>query len=539
MKIKSVAISNFRSYNEEVKVDFQNLTAIVGKNDIGKSTILEALYIFFHNGRELIKLDKDDLNVSAREQGNSDIKITVVFDSLPQNVIIDDSNATTLKDEYLLNRDGNLEIVKTFKNAATTDKGIIVSIKANHPTNSECCDLLSKKQADLQKIVDKLGLSCEDKRKNALLRSAIWKHYEDEDSLNLNETEIAVNAKEGDIKALWEKLQNYMPYFSLFQSDRKNNDNDDEVQDPLKTAVKQILSDTAILQTLDDVAKKVREKLQEVSDLTLAKIKEMNPDIAASLHPKVPTAQELKWADVFKSLSITGDEDIPINKRGSGVKRLILLNFFRAEAERRQKECSSQNIIYAIEEPETSQHKEHQLLLINALKDLSCNSSSQVIITTHSSDIVKQLDFKQIKVIYKDGKNKKQIKTAEMNSLPYPSLNEVNYIAFGEISEEYHNELYGFLQSKAIDEDPKNGGEKEFEMWLCGKGCLQNKQWCRIKGGVPQLAQPCTTETYIRNLIHHPENSRNAKYSDTELKDSINEMKKIASSYLTIGSGTF
>ena len=539
MKIKSVAISNFRSYNDEVKVDFQDLTAIVGKNDIGKSTILEALYIFFHNGKELIKLDKDDINVSAREQGNSDIKISVVFDSLPQNVIIDDSNETTLKDEYLLNQDGDLEVVKTFKNAATTDKGIIVSIKANHPTNAECCDLLCKRQADLQKIVDKLGLSCEDKRKNALLRSAIWKHYEDEGSLNLSETEIAVNAKDGDIKALWEKLQNYMPYFSLFQSDRKNNDNDDEVQDPLKTAVKQILSDATLLQTLDDVAKKVREKLQEVSDLTLAKIKEMNPDIAASLHPKVPTAQELKWADVFKSLSITGDEDIPINKRGSGVKRLILLNFFRAEAERRQKECSSQNIIYAIEEPETSQHKEHQLLLINALKDLSCNSSSQVIITTHSSDIVKQLDFNQIKVIYKDGKNKKQIKTAEMNSLPYPSLNEVNYIAFGEISEEYHNELYGFLQSKAIDEDTKNGREKEFEMWLCGKGCLQNKQWCRIKGGVPQPAQPCTTETYIRNLIHHPENSHNAKYSDTELKDSINEMKKIASSYLTIGSGTF
>lgn len=53
----------------------------------------------------------------------------------------------------------------------------------------------------------------------------------------------------------------------------------------------------------------------------------MNPNIANSLHPRFPMTQELKWADVFKGLSITGDEDIPINKRGSGVKRLILLNF--------------------------------------------------------------------------------------------------------------------------------------------------------------------------------------------------------------------
>ncbi|MEY8403925.1 AAA family ATPase [Oscillospiraceae bacterium 44-34] len=46
-------------------------------------------------------------------------------------------------------------------------------------------------------------------------------------------------------------------------------------------------------------------------------------------------------ADVFKSVSITSDENIPINKRGSGSKRLILLNFFRAEVERRQGEVNA------------------------------------------------------------------------------------------------------------------------------------------------------------------------------------------------------
>ena len=294
--------------------------------------------------------------------------------------------------------------------------------------------MLSKKQKDLQSAVEKLGLPCEDLRKNASLRSTIWGKYSNDGSLDLKETDLAVSAKDGDIKALWERLQNYMPCYSLFQADRKNTDNDDEIQDPLKTAVKQILSDTALLQSLDEVATKVREKLQNVSDLTLKKIKEMNPEIADSLHPKVPSVQELKWADVFKGLSITGDEDIPINKRGSGIKRLILLNFFRAEAERRQKESSSQSIIYAIEEPETSQHKDHQRLLIKALKELSTNSSTQVIITTHSSDIVKQLGFEQIQIVCHQG-GVKTIKSTERNSLPYPSLNEVNYIAFGDVGE--------------------------------------------------------------------------------------------------------
>ena len=46
MKIKTVKIKNFRSYKDEVEIEFGNLTAFVGKNDIGKSTILEALEIF-------------------------------------------------------------------------------------------------------------------------------------------------------------------------------------------------------------------------------------------------------------------------------------------------------------------------------------------------------------------------------------------------------------------------------------------------------------------------------------------------------------
>lgn len=43
MKIKNVAIKNFRGYSDEINSDFEDLTAFVGKNDIGKSTIL----IFF------------------------------------------------------------------------------------------------------------------------------------------------------------------------------------------------------------------------------------------------------------------------------------------------------------------------------------------------------------------------------------------------------------------------------------------------------------------------------------------------------------
>ena len=38
MKIKNFKIRNFRGYKGEVTIDFDNFTAFVGKNDIGKAS---------------------------------------------------------------------------------------------------------------------------------------------------------------------------------------------------------------------------------------------------------------------------------------------------------------------------------------------------------------------------------------------------------------------------------------------------------------------------------------------------------------------
>ena len=46
LKIKRLILENFRGYKEKTEITFEDLTALVGKNDAGKSTILETLDIF-------------------------------------------------------------------------------------------------------------------------------------------------------------------------------------------------------------------------------------------------------------------------------------------------------------------------------------------------------------------------------------------------------------------------------------------------------------------------------------------------------------
>lgn len=52
MKIKTITLKNFRAYKDETVVELGDLTTFVGKNDIGKSTVLEALDIFLTMGME-------------------------------------------------------------------------------------------------------------------------------------------------------------------------------------------------------------------------------------------------------------------------------------------------------------------------------------------------------------------------------------------------------------------------------------------------------------------------------------------------------
>ena len=162
----------------------------------------------------------------------------------------------------MLNSEGNLEIVKKYKDAGAEK----VFIKANHPTNSNCSDLLSKKNAELKKILDNKGITCGNRTTNSIMRKAIWTHYESDLQLTDIELDVSTKGEVDGIKSIWEKLQNFIPIYSLFQSDRKNSDTDDEVQNPLQTAVKQILSKGEVQTKLNEISKIVLDELANIAN---------------------------------------------------------------------------------------------------------------------------------------------------------------------------------------------------------------------------------------------------------------------------------
>lgn len=97
----------------------------------------------------------------------------------------------------------------------------------------------------------------------------------------------------------------------------------------------------------------------------------------------IDISPNVAWKDAIKSVDVSfqfigDDKFIPMTHKGTGYRRLFMVARFRYLAQK----SKGNNIIYLIEEPETFLHPTAQQDLLNALKELS--NENQVITTTHS-----------------------------------------------------------------------------------------------------------------------------------------------------------
>lgn len=396
MILKKLKLKNFRGYLN-FEIDFEkSMNVFIGRNDVGKSTILEALEIFFNFDK--IKLDFDDLCVYSEDNS---IEISCCFDVQINDgrILIDSTHYTNCTDEFLLNDNGELEIKKVWTcKENSVSKNPKIFIRAYYP-NKFSKPLVTEKIKDLKELFRKYenDEDCKNVNKSisAELRTAIYKKELEEVS---EKSLIDIDVTKEDAKNIWGSLEKQLPLYFLFEADRKNTDKDSEIQSPLKAVTKQVID--SMKDELEFVQKQISDKVEEIGQRTLEKLNELNPEIAKNLKPEVSH----KPFDTLFNFDLVSDNGIPINKRGSGVRRLILLSYLRAEAEKAISENPDRAIIYAIEEPETSQHPDFQIMIFETLKQIADRNSHQIILTTHTPEIAKIVELKQLHLLVKEGK---------------------------------------------------------------------------------------------------------------------------------------
>lgn len=212
--------------------------------------------------------------------------------------------------------------------------------------------------------------------------------------------------------------------------------------------------------------------------------------------------------------------DLPVAGLGSGIEMIVSLLFLETLAS-----LSRERIAVLIDEPELHLHPSLQEKFSGYLMEFS--EKNQVFISTHSPYFFKNRlkDARTEPMITRNPGNKGttvENTGSRFKLLPWsPSWGEINYSAYGLATEEFHNELYGYLQQSR-----KKYSVREIETFFEEKGIPKSKTWIRDTGGRPPRPEKVTLMTFIRHSTHHPENTCNEEHKHTpeDLRSSIDRM---------------
>ncbi len=99
------------------------------------------------------------------------------------------------------------------------------------------------------------------------------------------------------------------------------------------------------------------------------------------------------------------------------MRRLVLLGFLQAQAESRRAVSPDTGIIYAIEEPETSQHPDTQRALLQAIEEIAEQDGYQVLMTTHTPMLGRLLPTETLRYVAVNQDGSREIHSGDENTV--------------------------------------------------------------------------------------------------------------------------
>lgn len=480
MYISKIKLHNFKGFKEDHEIIFdKGVNFFVGDNNCGKSSAFEAIDFI------RTKIDRNEIITKTEIDGDGFISVEIEFkgDDLESLVQTD---ALKKYQSYLVDTEGqkSLRVMRSSEETEITQDGKkkkldIKNVRVFNPTTNQ--------------FENPTGI---DNTITALFDAQfVWADTNSSDISDFSKTKIS-----GKIINTITKDFITSETWKNFQKSHKETFGEGE-------------------NSLANTLKPVEEKIQKI-------LSEQYGDTEVRFSFSLPELESF-----FKAGNIALSEngiETKSSEKGTGMQRALALSLIQVYADISSTDSDgvSKPILFFIDEPETFLHPQAQNKLLDALEKIS--EKSQIFIITHSPYLLKKYkkETHSMNVFSKErGLNKVEAgKEFDLFGSSSPTWGEINYYAFGVLSVEFHNELYGFIQAKAILEDEKNYFEDEFEKYLISKGINQDQPYIRLKKDGTTESQTRTLPTKIRNIIHHPENTNNKKSTDQELKTSIESL---------------
>ena len=395
MKIDQITIQNYRGIRDKQIIPINNFSSIVGKNDSGKSIVINAIASFLDP--KTYKLVESDFN-----NINSEVTIECRFHDENIREILTNKIKSKIKKtdglDELLNDiifDNKIFIQKSSLNPKDNFSSIMYL--QQEYVDDDFKNLYSKSDDELKTILEKYSI--------VIPISGSGRNSKME---KVKQIKAYCNNNSIDREDIWVedlyKISDLLPAVELFVSDYAL-----EADSKFKTTSVSEIRGFFNEETSGDTKRlsEIEKDIQSAMYKEAESIKTFMRDYASNLQEVVITP-EIVWSKAIDGVSVKfrfdGDA-VPIlmSHKGAGYRRLFMVARFRYLAEKNK----GSNVIYLIEEPETFLHPSAQQDLLDALKRLS--DDNQVIITTHSPVFAGSTEENSIVLCLKDSQSKYKV----------------------------------------------------------------------------------------------------------------------------------
>lgn len=426
MRISQVRIENYRVHRS-TNVDFYGLTAFIGRNGAGKSSVLYAID-FFYNVSAV--LSGDDVYAGADEE----VAITVTYSNLSQAEL----------DEFgLYVRDGVLTVIKR---ARAGQPGRYYGIVPQLPEFVEVRAVAGAvpQRAAYKKVRESGRFPSLPSVGNQAELVAAMDEFE-RDPANVEHLQSVERQEQffGDRRAGAGRLDNFTSFVLVPAVHEAASES--EKRGAIQTLVDRLV--TSALANRDDIVQ-FRAEFEERFRATyapenLTEIGRVSDAVNELLGRYAPgLGLRLAWRDAVPPPfglpafdTRLGDEtyDTPIALQGHGMQRALVLSLLQLMALQREtppegEEVSqAPDLIVAIEEPELYLHPAQCRYLAGLLDRLAAEDDAprtQVMYATHSPYFVHIERFERIRVLRRRARSEGEIPCCETGSLSFETVQD-------------------------------------------------------------------------------------------------------------------
>ncbi len=493
MHLSNIHIENFRLLkNVDITLD-RNLTLFVGKNNTGKTSILDVMILLLDSSKNT--LDFDDYPLPARHSLYSAVKDYW----RDQNIIAFRQSVPITKVVLTLDyNDGEIGNADAF--VIDLDEEIhyaIVQISFDVSLRVE--DVLTRCKDQYDKLLP--SEPSDDGNNNCLMR-VVKESFGSMFDMNI----VAVNPSDTE-DTLEKEKRDLLNLFNLkvIRAERALDESGSDNKNPIGQLLKRLFG--MELADIEEDLQPSMEELHRIVDDAKYNLQDkinshMNQIVANMMSFGYPSGEEMQLrANTNLSLerriveetqltyvSRMADEALPESHNGLGYKNLIKITMELHEYARRLRDDHTKLPLLFIEEPEAHMHPQLQTTFVTFLESFLIREIGtnivQTIMTSHSSHVANTVPFKQVRYILR---HSSEVKCKSMDRFP----TSVMLPDSDTITEDERERIITEEKEKRLDFLQKYMKLSYCDLYFCDKAILVEGATERLL--LPNMMEKCKT----------------------------------------------